>query len=162
MAYQELKEELRKIIKGKTVILGIGNLSKGDDAAGSLLIERIKKYSGFTYINCEEIPESYTGDIIKEKPDTLIIIDSVNVSSEPGDIFILNPEQLQDSCLNAHRIPLKVLILYLSNYITADIYIIGIQPKVVTLTNVVSEEVLKSVSILEKIFKDLSELIKLE
>ena len=151
-------ENLLEILKGKTVVLGIGNTLKGDDAAGSLLIEKIKKFSNFLCINCEEVPENYTGDIISEKPDTLLIIDAVNIGSEPGDIFILKPEQLQDDCSDAHRVPLKVLILYLKNYIEPDIYILGIQPKLIGFSEKISEEVSGSISILEKMFKDISEL----
>ncbi|MCK4967151.1 hydrogenase 3 maturation endopeptidase HyCI [bacterium] len=158
MIYQELKENLLEILKGKTVVLGIGNVLKGDDAVGSLLIENIRKLPNFLCINGEEVPENYTGDIISEKPDTLLIVDAINIGSEPGDIFILKPEQLQDDCSDAHHVPLKVLILYLKNYIDADIYILGIQPKLISFSEQISEEVSDSISTLEKIFKDISKL----
>ena len=158
MIHQELKENLLNILKGKTVVFGVGNVLKGDDGAGPVLTEKIRRLPNFLCINGEEIPENYTGDIILEKPDTLLIIDAINIGSEPGDVFILRPEQLKDDCSDAHHIPLKVLILYLQNYIESDIYILGIQPKPLSYSEQLSEEVSESISALEKIFKDISEL----
>ena len=158
MIYTELKERLKEILNGKTVILGIGNRMKGDDAVGSLFAEKIKELPNFYCINGEDVPENYTGDIILENPDTLLIVDSINIQSEAGDVFILKPEQLSNECTDAHRIPLKVLIKYIRNYTKTDVYILGIQPKFLNIANQISEEVSSSLSILEKIFKDLSEL----
>ena len=42
MVKQELKKDIRKIIKGKTLIVGIGNPLRGDDAAGLELAEKLK------------------------------------------------------------------------------------------------------------------------
>ena len=152
----ELKEDLKKIIKGKTVILGIGNPLRGDDAAGAELADRLK--NNFDCINGEEVPENYTQDIISKKPDTLIIIDVINIMGKPGDIILLKPEQLRDECFNSHHVPIKVLVSYLKNFIKDNIYIIGIQPKLMQYGSEISKEVSESIDILEKIFSDISEL----
>lgn len=156
MVEKELKEDLQKILKGKTVILGIGNPLRGDDAAGTELAERLRNC--FDCINGEEVPENYTQEIIAKNPDTLIIIDVVDIRGEPGDIVLLKPEQLKDECFDSHRVPIKVLITYLRNFIKDNIYILGIQPKLLHYGSILSKEVSESVNILEKIFSDLSEL----
>ena len=112
----------------------------------------------FDCINCEEIPENYTRDIISKNPDTLIIFDVIDIKGEPGDIILLEPENLNDKCFDSHHVPIKVLITYLKNFIKDNIYIIGIQPKHLDFNSKLSEEVSESVNLLEKIFSSISEL----
>jgi len=155
---QILKDDLEKILKGKIVILGIGNPVKGDDAAGMIFVEKIERLDRFECIKGGLFPENYTGEIILKKPDTLIIIDAINMNGSPGDIVLLKPEQLKDESFASHGTPISVLIKYLSNFIKDNIYILGIQPKVVNVGNQLSKEVLESVDTLEKIFTDISKL----
>ena len=158
MIEQELKLDLKKILKGKIVILGIGNLFKGDDAVGTELVERIENLNNFDCINCGISPENYTQEIISKKPDTLIIVDAVNINGNPGDVVLLRPEQLKDECFDSHRIPINVLIKYLKNYIKDNIYILGIQPKIINYGSHLSREVSESIDILQEIFTNVSKL----
>jgi len=158
MIEHELKGDLKKILNGKVVILGIGNPLKGDDAVGTELVDRIKNLSNFDCIKCEIHPENYTQEIISKKPDTLIIIDAVSINGNPGDVVLLEPKQLKDECFDSHRIPVSILIKYLKNYIKDNIYILGIQPKIISYGNYLSKEVSESIDILEKIFIDISKL----
>ena len=154
----KLKGDLKKILNGKVVILGIGNPLKGDDAVGAELVDRIENLNNLDCIKCEIHPENYTREIISKNPDTLIIVDAVNINGNPGDVVLLESEQLNDECLDAHRIPLSVLIKYLKNYIKDNIYILGIQPKIISYGSNLSKEILESIDVLEKIFLDISKL----
>ena len=158
MIEQELKLDLKKILKGKIAILGIGNPFKGDDAVGTVLVERIDNLNNFDCINCGMSPENYTQEIISKNPDTLIIIDAVNINGKPGDVVLLKPEKLKDECFDSHRIPISVLIKYLKNYIKDNIYVLGIQPKIISYGTHLSKEVSESIDILQKIFTDVSKL----
>ncbi len=155
---QTLKDDLEKILKGKIVILGLGNPLKGDDAAGMIFVEKIEGLDKFECVKGGLFPENYTGEVISKKPDTLIIIDAININGSPGDIVLLKPEQLKDESFASHGTPISVLIKYLSNFIKDNIYIIGIQPKVVSFGNQLSVEVSESVDMLEEIFTDISKL----
>jgi hydrogenase 3 maturation protease len=156
--YQKLKNDLKEILKGKIVIIGIGNPMRGDDAVGNELVERIMNTVKFDCIKCEEVPEDYTADIISKNPDTLLIIDAINLNQNPGDIIILKPEQLKDECFDAHRIPISVFVKYLKNFVKNNVYILGIQPKNISYNSFLSEEVSESIEMLEKLFNDISEL----
>lgn len=155
--YQKLKNDLKKLLQGKIVIIGIGNPLRGDDAAGNELVKRIMNIVGFDCLQCEEVPENFTADIILRNPDTLLIIDAINLKHNAGDVTLLKPEQLRDECFDAHRIPLSVFVKYLKNFVKNDVYILGIQPKNISYTNLLSEEVSESIQMLEKLFTDISE-----
>ncbi len=153
-----LKCELEKILKGKVVILGIGNPFKGDDAVGIAFVDKIENLNNFDCINTGLFPENYTGEIISKKPDTLLIVDAVNINGNPGDVALLQPEQLNDKNFDSHRTSISLFVKYLKNFIDDNIYILGIQPKIISFGNQLSEEVKESINNLEKIFTDISKL----
>ncbi|MBU1124519.1 MAG: hydrogenase maturation protease, partial [Candidatus Omnitrophica bacterium] len=68
---------LAEHLHGKTVIVGIGNTLRSDDGAGSLLAARIKDKTSFQVFDTGSSPENYLGKIIREKPDTIILVDCV-------------------------------------------------------------------------------------
>ncbi|MFH1362969.1 MAG: hypothetical protein ABIH45_01995, partial [Candidatus Omnitrophota bacterium] len=58
------------ILKGKVVIVGIGNIYRSDDSFGPQLIERLQGGINAVCIDAGTTPETYTGKMIKEGPDT--------------------------------------------------------------------------------------------
>ncbi len=123
-------EQLEKRLKAKTVILCIGNRMRGDDGAGPALSEKIEGKVKANIINCEETPENYTGKIKELTPDTVIMVDAVDMGAEPGSMSIIERQKLNDLALyTTHNIPLKVLADYLFIETKADIFLIGIQPE---------------------------------
>ncbi|MCS7180956.1 MAG: hydrogenase maturation protease, partial [bacterium] len=83
---------LKKIKKGeKIVILGIGNRLKGDDAVGSIIAEKLRKKiknKNILVIDAESKPENYIGVIKKFSPSLILIIDTMDIGSFPGDFRI--------------------------------------------------------------------------
>ena len=129
-----LKENLSDA-KG-IAVLGVGSELKGDDRAGMLVVERLKKkYSGQDPVPPIKLfygataPENLTGEIIKFRPTHIIIIDSADVSAEPGTIEVIPPEQVGGISFSTHMMPLKILIDYICQSIKCKVMIIGIQPK---------------------------------
>ena len=143
-------EEIEKVLKGKVLILCIGNELKGDDGAGPALAKKLEGRIKAEVINCEEVPESYTGKIKDIKPDTILIIDAVDMKAEPGSISLMDKTKLDDLKLyTTHNIPLKVLVDYLHSETKADIFLIGIQPESVAFGKGISEKVQKTLNYLK-------------
>ena len=102
----------KNIFKGKVVILGIGNILRGDDGLGPVLIERLTlrlqksaNLKGNIELVCFDAgttPENYAGKIIKEKPGTILIVDALHLGKNPGDYEILKKKIL----LNAVLLPM--------------------------------------------------------
>lgn len=147
---------LKEFITGddRIVILGIGNIEKGDDAAGALCaVNLIKKFSNtipdnIKIINGGETPENFTGDIRRFKPTRVLIIDTVIARYKPGTIFIVDPEKIANTDVSTHRMPLSMLCRFLEESIGCRVLIIGIEPERVELDILLSKIVQKSIIVI--------------
>lgn len=125
---QKQKEELKALLTGKVVLLGIGNILKGDDGIGPELIKRLTGRCSYKLIDCGTTPENYVGPIRKEKPDTLILIDCADFGAAPGEIGIFEKERIKEVGLTTHDASCKLLMQVLSES-APSIFMIAIQPK---------------------------------
>jgi len=147
-------EHLKSHLKGKVVILGIGNSLRSDDGAGSILASRIKGRVSFVVFDAQISPENYLDKIIKEKPDTILIIDAVDFQGKPGEFRLLETEEIRTANLfSTHNASINLAINYLQTYITVDIIILIIQPKTIALGEGLSPEVGMALQKLEDCFK---------
>jgi hydrogenase 3 maturation protease len=139
----------RTILKGKVALFGVGNVLRGDDAFGPLLVDRLQGKVNAVCINAENAPEKYLGKVIKLDPDTLIIIDAVHLGLKPGDYRMVKPEELSGVGFSTHDIPLQTLIGYIQTEIDAEIYILGVQPGTIVIGGQLSGSVKNTLQILE-------------
>ena len=153
-------EEFFKDAK-KVLICGIGNDTRGDDAFGVYVVEKLKEMISnqkVVFLNCGEMPESYTGKIIRENPSHVVFIDAVHFEGKPGEIILADPEGTLGEAFSTHKMPLKLLVRYLKQHTRAKFILIGAQPKQTGLFVEMSEELRESaerlVKILEKILEN--------
>lgn len=132
---------LSDILKGKVVFVGIGNPLRGDDGFGPRLIEELKGRIGEVCIDVGSAPESFTGKIVKGKPDTILLIDAVHLGLNPGDYSILKKEEILKSGFSTHDISPNLFIEYLENQSGAQIYLLGVQPADISFGAEMSEPV---------------------
>ena len=143
-----LKNRLKSA--SKVAILAIGSEFRGDDAAGLLVAENLKKlikksskkikiFIGAT------APENLTGDIKRFNPSHVLLIDSVDFKDKPGTILVLSPKDIGDGVsFSTHKMPAKVLMQYLANSFECDPILIGIQPLSIDFGKKPSKEVIGS------------------
>lgn len=143
-------EAIQTRLKGKVVILGIGNTLRADDAAGSLLARRLKDRLPFSVIDAGVSPENYLEKITQHKPDTLVIIDAVDFGGAPGEFKVLKADEIKTANLfTTHNASLALTINYLQNNLKVDIIILIIQPKSLKLSETLSPEVAEALNRLE-------------
>ncbi len=146
-------EGIKARLKGKIIILGIGNTLRSDDGVGSLLAAQLKDKVPFELIDAGSAPENYLEKIIKIKPETIIIIDAVDFGGNPGEIKILREEDLKSSNLFfTHNASLSMSINYLKKSHPADIIILIIQPKNINFNDKLSPEVSLTLEKLKSFF----------
>ncbi|MFH1014076.1 MAG: hydrogenase maturation peptidase HycI [Thermoplasmatota archaeon] len=131
----------------KTVVLCIGNRDGGDDAIGPYIADRLStiQLHDMIIIDAGIAPENFTGAIKQHNPDTLLIIDAIDMSITPGEIRMVPPQRIGLMHISTHGIPLSVFIKYLEQYMK-KIILIGIQPQ--HMQGVMSKQVRKSADIL--------------
>ena len=147
-----MKNIFKKIFKGKVVIVGIGNSLKGDDAFGPLLIDRLKGKIKAVCIDAGSAPENYTANVVKENPDTILIVDAVHLDLKPGEYEILKKSDIIRSGFTTHDISAGMFIEYLKSRTKADVYMLGAQPGNIRLGDEMSD-------VMKKTLDDLTELI---
>ncbi len=143
-------EHLISHLKGKVVILGIGNSLRSDDAAGSFLAGRIKGKVPYIVYDAGSSPENYLGKIIRDLPDTLVIIDAVDFGGKPGEFNLIKGRDLKTANLfSTHNASISLTINYLQNNLKVDIIILIIQPKTIVFGDKLSPEVSGTLTRLE-------------
>jgi len=147
-----LKQKLENA--GRIAVIGVGSDLRGDDAAGIIAAQQIKKISRRKKKTSSQIkvfigataPENLTGEIKRFKPSHLIIIDAVDINAPPGHAAIINPEDVAGASFCTHSLPIKVTIDYLlQSLYNLQVIIIGIKPKNLAVGSNVSNKVSRTI-----------------
>jgi len=126
---EEPLRQLNKLRGSKTVILGIGNLLKGDDGAGPLLCQKLLEAGVSTeVIDASTVPENYIQSIIKKAPQNLLIVDAIDFGTSPGVVRIFKPEKLSSLVISTHTLSPRLLVDMVCQSIEVDVRFVGIQP----------------------------------
>ncbi len=147
-----MKTNFKDLLKGKVVILGIGNVLRGDDGFGPTLINRLKGNVNAVCIDAGSAPENHIGSIVKEEPDTILIVDAVHLDLMPGEYEFLKKSDILRCGFTTHDISPNMFIEYLEKETCASIYMLGIQPQSLSLGDEMS-------GVLKKRLDELSKLI---
>ena len=154
-------DHLKEHLKGKVVVLGIGNSLRSDDAAGSILAGRLKDRTPYLVYDAASSPENYLGKIIRDKPDNIVIIDAVDFAGTPGELRILEGRDVQTvNFFSTHNASVSLTINYLQSNLKADIIILAIQPKNISFGDNLSQEINKALEELESWFCGLKAEVK--
>ena len=146
-------EDIHARLKGKVVIMGIGNCLRSDDAAGSLLAQRIKEKVPFVVFDAGVAPENFLEKIVKERPDTVMIIDAVDFKGKPGESRLFDAQDLKTANLfSTHNSSITLLFNYLHYNLEVDIIALFIQPKTIVFGDTVSREVEETLVQWENLF----------
>ncbi|MCK4244151.1 MAG: hydrogenase maturation peptidase HycI [Candidatus Omnitrophica bacterium] len=142
----------KKKLKGKIVIVGIGNTLRGDDGAGPELIRRLKNFqlptsnSKLLLIDAGSVPENFLQKIAGHKPNVILLVDTVNLGKPAGSVEIIEGENLKEGGFSTHNASLKLTIEYLRKETKAEVLLLGIQPKNIGFGQRISPEVEKSIN----------------
>lgn len=162
---QQISSQLKKFLKNydKLLILTIGNPLRGDDGLGPLLSEILyeklikitnKNTDNIYLLNTETTPENETSKIRELKPSHIIIVDAVEFETKPGEIIIINKNQIDEFNVSTHSMPISFIVNYIEKTIGSQVMIIGIQPEEMLLINKISKPVKESVDELSNIIVD--------
>ena len=139
---QSLLKQLNILRKTTTVIVGIGNIIKGDDGAGPLVCQQLKNANICAdLIDAGTVPENYIQTIIKKAPKNLLVIDAIDFRAAPGTIKIFESDQLNSHVISTHSLSPRLFVDMICQNVSVDVYFIGIQPAQVLLGESISQEV---------------------
>lgn len=138
----------------KLVILGIGNEINGDDAAGVLIVQRLKKAISKSdqvkLIDASIAPENFTGVIRDFNPDWIWIFDAAGLDRQPGTLQFIDWDSIASQGANTHRIAPTMFLSYLKLELDFQIFFFGIQPNLVEPFSDLSSPVKRTIQITTK------------
>ncbi len=147
-------------IRGKTLIVGMGNLIYRDDGVGVHVIQAMKKMDLPSNIELLDIGTS-TLDLISYLNGVrkLIVIDAMKVGGIPGTLYRCSPEDLlpkKEEPVSLHDIGLlETLSMARKKGLEINIVLIGVEPKVFDWGMELSEEVKNQIpNIIEAVLKE--------
>jgi len=113
------------------VVCGIGSRLRADDAAGPLVIDELRKRDlpqPVLLLDCGPAPESFAGKILSFRPDTIIMVDAVQMNRPPGEIAEIPADRIKGMFSTTHKMPLTLFIEYMQRSLPkAKIAFFGIQ-----------------------------------
>lgn len=140
----------RDLLKGKVVLVGTGNVLRGDDGLGPELVERLRKRLRVPCIDAGTALENHLGRILREKPDTLLLIDAVHLGAGPGDYRLLDAGELAEQGLSTHDMSLRLALRYLEGQMPGRVTLLGVQPARLDFGEGLSARVRRAVGVLER------------
>jgi len=142
---EHLLEQLSKLRGSRTVIVGIGNVLKGDDGAGSLVCQQLSGEVCAEIIDAGTVPENYIQPIIEKAPENLLVVDAMDFGASAGTIDIFKPEQLSSVVASTHTLSPRLFIDVVCQNTDVNVYFIGIQPAQTRLGQAVSGQVIQAI-----------------
>ncbi|WP_455282040.1 hydrogenase maturation peptidase HycI, partial [[Eubacterium] cellulosolvens] len=115
----------------RLVIIGIGNLLKSDDGLGVVIVNELqgKTTENVLLIDCGTVPETYVGPVRKFNPSHVLMMDAAELSSKPGTVRFVFPDEIQGLSISTHTLPLNVFADYLKKETNTKIALLAVQPK---------------------------------
>jgi hydrogenase 3 maturation protease len=139
-----MEKKLASLLNGKTVIVGIGNPLRGDDGFGPYLVELLQGQVKALCLDAGTAPENYIGKIIKEDPDTVLIVDAVHLGLPAGEFRVMEKDEILKSGFTTHDLSPRMFMDHLEQGTRAHIYMLGVQPQSVHFGDEMSEPVKKT------------------
>ena len=145
MDLTSLKSKLQAALTGKVAILCIGSSSRGDDMFGPLVAKRIAGKVSAEVFDAENVPENYLGKIAKSGPDVVLLIDAAHFDAAPGQLRLLDPQDLAESSFSTHSASLKLIEEFFQAECNSKVFMLAAQPKHVSFGLPPSPEIIAAI-----------------
>lgn len=143
-----LLEALRGRLCGRVAVVGVGNPLCADDGVGCRVAELLAGHPGVLVFRADEVPESILGPVVGARPDTLVVVDAVDLGEEPGAVALLEAGQLTGYIPTTHRMPIGLFMSFVQREAgVRETFLLAIQPRRVGL-GPMSPEIERSASLL--------------
>jgi len=152
--------QLSKLRGSKTIIVGIGNVLKGDDGAGPLVCQQLSGKVCAEIIDAGTVPENYIQPIIERAPENLLVIDAMDFGASPGTINMFKPQQLSSIVTSTHTLSPRLFAQIVCQSLSVNVYFIGIQPAQTQLGQSVSNQVSQAIQWLSHVLTEIFPLDK--
>ena len=138
-------ETVSPLVDRNTVIVGIGNLMRGDDAFGPNVARNLCGRTRARIIDAGMVPENFLGKIAACDPEIVILVDAVDFNGQPGDVVLIEPGELATTSFGTHTPTLALLESFLSAERDVQVYVLAAQPSATEFDTPMSDTMAKAV-----------------
>ncbi len=137
------------------LVVGIGNLLRGDDAAGLLLGQMLAAKIDSSYLQAEDVPENYLSELRQTEANNILLVDAADMQAPVGTIRIVAPQRLNKTSLFTHKSSLRLLCNILTSEYGKRVLLLGIQPATLQWGEPISKSVMETIeAFLDCVFRD--------
>jgi hydrogenase 3 maturation protease len=104
---------LARVLRGRVVIVGVGNRDRGDDAFGPLVIDALQGRIDDVLIDAGVAPENHLHKIAALRPGVVLFVDAAALGMPPGELALYPGEYLDVGGLSTHTGSLSLADAYL-------------------------------------------------
>jgi len=122
------KEQLRHSLSGKVAVLGVGNELKGDDGVGPQVVRQLRESTQAKPFDVGVAPENWVSPVARWKPDTVLVVDAVELGAQPGAIQLVDTRDVSSGGASSHALSLCVWFRLLQQRTKARMILLGVQP----------------------------------
>jgi len=140
------RKNLAEFLVAPSVLVGIGNRLRGDDAFGPAVVERLRGKIGWPLIDAGEAPENFIGKILASGASRVLLLDSARWEGEPGEIGFFCPEAIPWGGVSTHGASLRLLCDLLRARGGCESALLGVEPVCTEVCAPLSPEIAKSVA----------------
>jgi hydrogenase 3 maturation protease len=157
---EELESDLRRFLRGRVALVGIGNPLRGDDAFGSVLADRLAArwasgHPAILCVNAGPTPENHISTIERHRPDKVLLVDCVDLGAGAGELRLLARGEVGFGEASTHGFPLVLLIEEIGRRTGADVRLLGVQPASLGMAERISPPAARALRRLEKLLVEL-------
>jgi len=154
----DILEKLGRLAARRTVLLGMGNMLRGDDGFGPELAERVSSSGLMPAIDAGTTPENQVGAVARLEPEAVILADAVHMGSEIGTLDLLAAgDLLEASTAGTHALSPGMVMDRIAGETGAEVFMLAVQPGSLGFGQPMSDEVRKAVETaveaLERVFR---------
>ena len=108
-----------------TLVLGVGNPLRGDDAAGSVVCAGVGSPRA---VDCGDAPERYLGLAADAGVERVLLVDAMDLGGAAGEIAFCSSEDLVERFGTTHDSGLAILARFIQQEYGKPVAVLGIQP----------------------------------
>ena len=121
-----------------TLILGCGNILIGDDGFGPAVVDYLKEhYRAPAQVAILDVGTGvrevlFNVILAEKKPERIIIVDALDCSREPGEIFTVSVEDIPEKKLHdfsVHQMPTLNMLKELRDLCHVEVVVLAAQPE---------------------------------
>ena len=119
---------------GDQVLLTVGNVMMGDDAAGPRLAALLQRSPapGWQVVDGGSAPENVVHRVRAMAPERTLVVDSAEMELGPGEVCLVDEHLIVERFITTtHNLPVSFLIEALRQTIP-EVHFLGIQPVLVS------------------------------